>query len=59
LKGGLKPLASFQKGFGKIREMFQPIGRRESKFKTNGACTLSFQKTFENSEAFGAKGTGA
>jgi hypothetical protein len=27
LKSGLKPLASFQKGFVKIREIFQPIGR--------------------------------
>jgi hypothetical protein len=27
LKSGLMPLASFLKGFVKIREMIQPIGR--------------------------------
>jgi hypothetical protein len=28
LKIGLKPLASFQKGFVKIRETVQPMGRK-------------------------------
>jgi hypothetical protein len=33
LKSGLKPLISFKKGFVKIWEMFQPIGREVLKFK--------------------------
>jgi hypothetical protein len=33
LKSGLKPFASFQKGFVKIKEIFQLIGRERLKFK--------------------------
>jgi hypothetical protein len=33
LKSGLKLLASFQKGYVKIREMFQPIRIEGLKFK--------------------------
>jgi hypothetical protein len=32
-KSSLKPLASFQKGFIKIPELFQPKGRKGLKFK--------------------------
>ncbi len=49
LESGLKPLAAFQKGFVKIWEMFQPIGRKGSKFKR----TPSFQKSFKHSIASG------
>jgi hypothetical protein len=55
LKSGLKPLASFQKGFVKIREIFQPIGREGWNSKENSACIPSFQKSFENSKAFGVQ----
>jgi hypothetical protein len=55
LKSSLKPLASFQKGFVKIWEMFQPIGREVINSKENSACTPSFHKCFQNSIAFGAK----
>jgi hypothetical protein len=32
LKSGRKLLATFQKSFAKIREMYQPIGRKGLKF---------------------------
>jgi hypothetical protein len=37
---GLQPLAAFQRGFVKVREMFQLIGRKGSKFKRVHALTL-------------------
>jgi hypothetical protein len=32
-ESGLKPLASFQEGFVKVWEMFQPLGKEGLKFK--------------------------
>jgi hypothetical protein len=48
----------FQKGFVKSREIFQPIGRKGSKFKREWCMHRSFQKSFENSKASGLKGRG-
>jgi hypothetical protein len=33
-KSGKPPLAAFQKSFVKIREMYQPVGRKRLKFTT-------------------------
>jgi hypothetical protein len=46
VKSGLEPLAAFQKGFVKIREMFQPIGRKGSKFKREWCIHSLFSKGF-------------
>jgi hypothetical protein len=44
---------TFQKSFAKIREKYQPKGRKRLKFKQNSACTPCLQKSCINSKAFG------
>jgi hypothetical protein len=46
LKSDLKLLASFQKGFLKIRKMFQPIGREGLQFKREYYTHSLFSKEF-------------
>jgi hypothetical protein len=46
LESVLEPLAAFQKGFVKIWEIIQPIGRKGSKFKREWCMHSLFSKEF-------------
>jgi hypothetical protein len=55
LKRGRQLFAAYQKSLTKIRERYQPIGRKGLKFIRNTAYTPSLQTSFGSSEAFSVK----